>query len=168
MSTRKRANDLLDAVVSADLLPVMNIMFLLIPALLLAMEFASMAQIQVSPPRFGGEPTAANTPDQPRLEYKVMIRSDGFAPRTQSGAMAEIPLRSGELDFEALAATSRQLKSAHPHEVSVTVTAEGDVPMDKLVQTLDTLRGDGCKLAGVQRGEQPTVQCLFFAPVIES
>ena len=35
----------------ADLLPVLNIMFLLIPALLLAMEFASMASINVSPPK---------------------------------------------------------------------------------------------------------------------
>lgn len=168
MSMKKRGSNLWDAVVQADLLPVMNIMFLLIPALLMAMEFASMAQIQVSPPRIGGEPTASNTPDEPRLEYKVMIRSDGFAPRTTTGPLPDIPLRSGELDFEALAAATRSLKSAHPAEVSVTVSAENDVSMDKLVRTLDTLRGDGCKLAGVQKGEQPGAQCLFFAPVIES
>lgn len=168
MSTKKRGSDLWDAVVQADLLPVMNIMFLLIPALLLAMEFASMAQIQVSPPRIGGEPTATNVPNTPKLEYKVMIRSDGFAPATTTGPLTAIPLRSGELDFEALAATSRALKASHPHEVSVTVSAENDVSMDKLVRTLDTLRGDGCKLGGVQKGEEPGAQCLFFAPVIES
>jgi biopolymer transport protein ExbD len=169
MSSKRRSNNLWDAVVQADLLPVMNIMFLLIPALLLAMEFASMAEINVSPPKMCatcGE--AANTPKTPALEYKVMIRSDGFAPRTGSGPLPEIPLRSGELDYEALAAATKALKSAHPDEVTVTVTAENDVPMAKLVQTLDTLRGDGCKLAPVRQGEQPGSQCLFFSSIIES
>ncbi|MFY0539645.1 hypothetical protein [Nannocystis pusilla] len=35
----------------ADLLPVMNVMFLMIPLLLAAMEYASFASINVSPPR---------------------------------------------------------------------------------------------------------------------
>jgi biopolymer transport protein ExbD len=167
--SKKRTN-VGDETVQADLLPVMNIMFLLIPALLLAMEFASMAAISVSPPKMCascGEPD----PDKPvvkPLAFKVMIRSDGFVASTQGANMPEIPLKSGELDYDALASTSRTLKSAHPDEVSVTVSAEGDVPMDKLIRTLDTLRGDGCKLAPVAQGEQPGAQCMFFSPVIES
>ena len=42
---KKRSQDM-GTTVEADLLPVLNIMFLLIPALLLAMEFASMASIR--------------------------------------------------------------------------------------------------------------------------
>ena len=38
--------------IEANLLPVMNVMFLMIPALLMAMEFAQMASINVSPPKF--------------------------------------------------------------------------------------------------------------------
>lgn len=168
--SKKRKSTLWDAVVQADLLPVMNIMFLLIPALLMAMEFASMAEINVAPPKMCAS-CGESDPDKPvekPLAFKVMIRSDGFVATTQSGGKSEIPLRSGELDFAALADTSRTLKSAHPTEVTVTVSAENDVPMAKLVQTLDTLRGDGCKLAGVRNGEQPGPQCMFFAPVIES
>ena len=167
---KKRSNNLWDAVVQADLLPVMNIMFLLIPALLMAMEFASMAQINVSPPKMCatcGEPDP-NKPKTEPLAYKVMIRSDGFVATSQSGGKSEIPLRSGELDYAALADATRSLKSAHPDEVTVMVTAENDVPMDKLVRTLDTLRGDGCKLGGVRNGEQPGPQCMFYSPVIES
>lgn len=166
--SKKRSKNMWDAVVQADLLPVMNIMFLLIPALLMAMEFASMAEINVSPPLRGGEPTAKKDSGEKPLEFKVMIRSDGFAPRTQTGELPEIPLRGGELDFEALAVATRSLKSAYPQEVSVTVSAENNVPMDKLVRTLDTLRGDGCKLARVRMGEEPSSECLFFSPVIES
>lgn len=168
--SKKRSKTLWDAVVQADLLPVMNIMFLLIPALLMAMEFASMAEINVSPPKMCascGE-SDPNKPTEKPLAFKVMIRSDGFVASTQSGGSSEIPLRGGELDFAALADTTRTLKSAHPDEVTVTVTAENDVPMDKLVRTLDTLRGDGCKLAGVRNGEMPSTQCMFYSPVIES
>jgi len=41
----------------ANVLPVMNIMFLMIPALLLAMEVASLAAIGVSPPKFAAAPS---------------------------------------------------------------------------------------------------------------
>ena len=41
-----------EKVVEADLIPVLNIMFLLIPALLLAMEVAKFSAITVSPPKF--------------------------------------------------------------------------------------------------------------------
>ena len=44
-----------EEVTQADLLPVMNIMFLLIPALLMAMEFAQMAAITVVPPTHGAD-----------------------------------------------------------------------------------------------------------------
>jgi biopolymer transport protein ExbD len=165
----KRSKTLWDSVVQADLLPVMNIMFLLIPALLLAMEFASMAEIAVSPPRISSDPsTQQKPPTQEPLAFKVMIRRDGFAASVQSKSVAEIPLRSGELDYAALAETARSLKVAHPDEIGVTVSAELDVPMHRVVQTLDTLRGDGCKLGDIARGEQAGGACMFYAPVIES
>jgi hypothetical protein len=68
--------------IQANLLPVMNIMFLLIPALLLAMEFASMASINVSPPRFTTDKTEDTKPDDPPkvkpLNLKVFVMEDGY------------------------------------------------------------------------------------------
>jgi biopolymer transport protein ExbD len=66
--------------VQANLLPVMNIMFLLIPALLLAMEFASMASINVSPPRFTRDTTDPKPvdPSKKPLNLKVFVLEDGF------------------------------------------------------------------------------------------
>ena len=52
--------------IEANMLPVMNVMFLMIPALLMAMEFAQMASINVSPPKFAatmsGSPSAFQSP----------------------------------------------------------------------------------------------------------
>lgn len=160
-----------EAAVEADLLPVMNIMFLLIPALLLAMEFASMAQIQVAVPRHVSAPTAQpSAPTAPEFEFKVAIGRDGFHTRAGGAELgaAAIPRLGDDYDWAALAATARHLKQRFPAESTVKITAEGDVPMDVLVRTLDVLRGDGCKLGAWSRGEAPEDACLFWTPVIES
>ena len=76
MSARREEEE---ETVQADMLPVMNVMFLLIPALLLAMEFASMAQIPIQTPKFTGLPsTTPPTAPKQQLEFKVIIGSDGF------------------------------------------------------------------------------------------
>lgn len=69
------------AVEEANVLPVMNIMFLLIPALLLAMEVASMAAIAVSPPKFSAAPSEKKEEkkeEKKQLKLKVFIMEDGF------------------------------------------------------------------------------------------
>ena len=82
------------AVEEANVLPVMNIMFLLIPALLLAMEVASMAAISVSPPKFSAAPSEAKEQkkkDEKQLKLKVFVMEDGFrisAADQQEGAEA--------------------------------------------------------------------------------
>ncbi len=82
------------AVEEANVLPVMNIMFLLIPALLLAMEVASMAAISVSPPKFSAAPSEKkeeDKEDKKQLKLKVFVMEDGFrvsAADQQEGAEA--------------------------------------------------------------------------------
>ena len=115
----------------------------------------------------GGSASTDMAPPVP-LRLQVEIRSDGFALSTGNAAPQEIDLRDGGLDHAALAVMARKLKVTHPDEVSVTVTAENDVPMAKLVETLDTLRGEGCKLGGLARGEAPGPACLFDTAIIEA
>jgi biopolymer transport protein ExbD len=164
---KKRSMELV-AEVRADLLPVMNIMFLLIPALLVAMEFAAMSSVVVSPPDLCGGCSDRTASKEP-IHFKVEIREDGFKA-TAGGAElgAPIPLQGGAHDFAALGDMTRTLKRSHPDEVRVTVTAESRVRMQTLVQTLDTLRGDGCRLAGVAVGEAPPPDCLFWQVNISS
>lgn len=154
--------------VTANLLPIMNVMFLLIPALLLAMEFASMAQLPVTVPRIVSLPSdAPSAPLVRPLEFKVTIGSDGFRTAARTGE-STIPLQGERHDYAALGAVARALKASHPDEASVTITAEGDIPMSVLVATMDTLRGDRCKMSGWSRGEAPSAECLFWSPTIAS
>lgn len=165
---KKRSQELVTAV-PADLLPIMNIMFLLIPALLVAMEFAQMATIVVAPPNLCGGCSERSTPPARPIDFRVEIRTDGFKPMTDGAGLGElIPLRDGAHDFAALGERTRTLKQSHPDEVRVTVAAESEVKMQTLVQTIDTLRGDQCRLAGMAKGEGPSADCLFWQATIAS
>ncbi len=186
MARRKKREE--DKVEEANVLPVMNIMFLLIPSLLLAMEVAKMATIDVNIPQTAARPSEEPPPTDDKkeaLNLKVFIQEDGFRLTTgkqQAGAAAgteadsknpTIPLKNPSAtvvweryDFEKLEAEAKSLKPrAKKDEVSVTLNAEGEIPMQVLVQTMDALRGSECKLHPEQY-DPDSPDCLFWQPVV--
>jgi biopolymer transport protein ExbD len=175
----------------ANVLPVMNIMFLLIPALLLAMEVASLAAIAVSPPKFAAAPSdkkEEEKKDEKPLKFKVFILEDGFRVSTaaqQEGAEAgkeqdssgpSIPLAKpsaplddyDRYDYAALEAKAKELKQKAKHETVVTISAENNIPMQVLIGTMDAVRGSDCKLLMVKEDEPFPDECLFFQPIVEA
>ncbi|MGB1013967.1 MAG: ExbD/TolR family protein [Nannocystaceae bacterium] len=178
---RKKKNQATEAEVKANMLPVMNIMFLLIPALLMAMEFASMAAINVAPPKFTNTP--GNPPKEPpakSLNLKVVIHEDGFELAAdgemidKKDAWIALANPSGErlefdrYDYKALESRAGLYKQAFPGEYRVRVTAEGDVPMQTLVSTMDALAGSTCKIGKtISANVEPPDDCLFWQPIVE-
>ena len=177
----------------ANVLPVMNIMFLLIPALLLAMEVASMAAIVVSPPKFSAAPSDSKPEEEEKkekpLNLKVFIMEDGYritSSAQQEGAAAGASQDSSKpsiklakpgapmddyerYDYAALEAKAQEYKNQYPTEVTVTVSAENTIPMQVLVSSMDALRGTDCKLIkAIQSGEAVPKECLFWQPVVEA
>lgn len=177
--------------VEANLIPVMNIMLLLIPALLLAMEVASFAAINVSPPKFAAQAEEQKKEEKKEepLNLKVFIMEDGFrvsASGQQQGADAgksadstrpTIPVKNSSApltdferyDYAALEAQAKKYKQLFPHETLVTISAENSIPMQVLVSTMDHLRGIDCKLmAAMAAGEEVPPECLFWQPIVEA
>lgn len=176
--------------IEANLLPVMNIMLLLIPALLLAMEVARMAAIAVSPPKFAATADQKQEEKQDKpLNLKVFIMEDGYrvsASGQQAGADAGKAADSNSPtialakpgtaldDFERynyaqLGAEARKYKDLFPHETVVTISAENSIPMQVLIGTMDALRGMECKLIGaVNAGEEIPPECMFWQAVVEA
>ena len=173
--------------VEANLLPVMNIMLLLIPALLLAMEVARMAAISVSPPKFAA--TADQKEDEKKdkpLNLKVFIMEDGYrvsASGQQAGAEAGMEadstaptlklLKPGtqlddfeRYDYAGLEAKAKEYKTLFPKETVVTVSAENSIPMQSLMKTMDALRGSECKLAAAT--EEVPENCYFYQAIVEA
>jgi biopolymer transport protein ExbD len=175
----------------ANVLPVMNIMFLMIPALLLAMEVASLAAIAVSPPKFAAAPSDKKEEEKKEekpLQFKVFILEDGFrvstaaqqegaeAGKAQDSAGPSIPLAKpgadmndfDRYDYMALEAKAKELKAKSTHETVVTISAENSIPMAVLVRTMDAVRGTDCKLLMVTEDEPVPPECLFYQPIIEA
>ena len=189
MARKRKKNQ--EAEVEANLLPVMNIMFLLIPALLMAMEFASMAAINVSPPKFSSapsEPQEEKKEQEKPLDLKVFIMEDGYrveASGQQEGADAgkaadssrpTIPLAKAgapiddyeRYDFDALEAKAKEYKKLFPNDTTVKVSAESNVPMQVLITTMDSLAGRDCKIGKFMKGtEDVPDNCYFWQPIIE-
>jgi biopolymer transport protein ExbD len=181
-----------EKVVEANLLPVMNIMFLLIPALLMAMEFASMAAIHVSPPKFSSapsEPTEEKKEQEKPLDLKVFIMDDGYrveASGQQEGADAGKSADSSKptiglakagapeddyerYDYAALEAKAKEYKKLFPNDTTVKISAESNVPMQVVIWTMDSVAGTECKIGKFMKGtEEIPDNCYFWQPIIEA
>jgi biopolymer transport protein ExbD len=176
--------------IEANLLPVMNIMLLLIPALLLAMEIARMAAIAVSPPKFAA--TADQKQDEKQekpLNLKVFIMEDGYRVSVsgqQAGAEAGKSADSNSptialakpgtplddydrYDYASLGSEARRYKDLFPHETVVTISAENSIPMQVLINTMDAMRGIDCKMMGAMTAnEEVPPECMFWQAIVEA
>ncbi len=189
MARYRKKNEL--EVGEPNMLPVMNIMFLLIPALLLAMEVASLAAIAVSPPKFAAAPSEKKEEEKKEekpLKFKVFILEDGFristaaqqegaeAGKAQDNTKPTIPLAKpnaddtdySRYDYAKLGAKAKELKAKYAHETIVTISAESSIPMQVLISTMDAVRGADCKILSVKEGEEFPEECLFFQPIVEA
>ncbi|MCR9163320.1 MAG: ExbD/TolR family protein [Nannocystaceae bacterium] len=147
-----------------DLIPVLSCMFLLVPALLLAMEAANWASVPVSPPRFTQEALGQPSPDEPRA-LRVEVREDGYAlslgPCPTCAPDQVVALR-GEDGLDGLREVARGIKASHPGVEQVYLSAEASISLQTLVETMDVLRGDTCSLAP----DSTRAGCLFPGVVI--
>lgn len=188
MARRKKKLD--EAEVEANLLPVLNVMFLMIPALLLAMEVARFAAVHVTPPKFAAQADEKKEkdPTEKPLNLKVFIMEDGYrvsAQGQQQGADAgksadsnkpTIPLKKPgttledfeRYDYAALEAEAAKYKKLFPHETVVTVSAENSIPMQILINTMDAMRGTNCKLLKAYSGEEVPPECYFWQSIVEA
>jgi biopolymer transport protein ExbD len=160
--------------VEANLLPVMNVMFLLIPALLLAMEVAPFTMVPVQAPNWSSLTSnpSPTTPQEP-LRLRVIVREDGFTARYGSSPESErkidIPLGAdGKHDFGALEGRAAELKALFPEDAVVNLTAENNIEYGTLVHSMDALRGSKCSLEGAFMGETVPAECYFWNVVVES
>lgn len=169
---RRRKNSEEPGVAPTNLLPVMNIMFLLIPGLLLAMETASMASIDVSAPR-SVDPRGKPPPKTPALEVEVEMRSDSIVVRHGEAIVETLdnrPLAAGadridSFDLEGLTRIAGELHTKFPDQNTVTLRAENDIELAELVAAMDALRGPECKEPG---SLETADDCWFWQPLIQS
>ena len=158
----------------ANLIPVLSCLFLLIPALLLAMEIAPFTSVRVETPRWSDlHDQTLEPPTKEPLRFRVHVRQDGFTARYGSSPESEreidIPLGGdGTHDYDALEARAQELKALFPEDIKVDISAESSIEYGTLVQSMDALRGRDCSLKGALYGEQPPAECYFWNVIVQS
>jgi len=148
-----------------NLTPILGCLFLLIPALLLAMEVARFGTIAVEPPQYCGlsEPSDRELPRA--LRVSVRIHDEAIIARSDVGPEATFA-RSDEHSLDALEQWAAQLTREYPHSARVEISAEHQVTFQTLIDVMDALRGRSCQLRNVTEADGTPAGCYLWIPIV--
>jgi biopolymer transport protein ExbD len=170
-SERRHREEGDDEPLDLDVTPFLNIMFMLILSTLAMTAWTQLAMLSVQAPQIGGSNDSGNgtvNPDQPesQLNLTVFILKDGFniaatgatltgdtEGRPGQALVPKISVSEGgvtkvQYDFTGLQKRLIEIKKSFPAEGSMIISADGDVPYDAVVSTMDAARktSDGALL----------------------
>lgn len=139
-----------------NLVPIMNLVTILIPFLLMAIQFVSLAVIDSTLPAIGPPSTEAPDEDEKPLNLSVIISDEGY---TIAGAEAVLPPEGEDAgptvpctelgcpdadayDKKGLRQILNQIKDEYPNDETVILVPEARIPYEVLVVTMDATRDD--------------------------
>ena len=138
-----------------DLVPIMNMVTILIPFLLLSVQFVSIAVIDSTLPAIGKPTETTDEPQEEKLNLSVAITDKGYTILGASGVLgnakgegATVPcLRDGCPSAEAydqakLTEMLGQIKDEFSEEKNVILVPESNIPYEVLIATMDATRED--------------------------
>lgn len=155
-----------------SLIPIMNLVTILIPFLLMAAQFVSLAVIDSSVPAIGPPQPQEETDEDPPLNLSVVITDEGY---TIAGAEAVLPAESGDegptipcietscptadsYDIKELTRVLGLIKDEYPDDKNVILVPESRIEYEVLVRTMDATREDPTvRVAGKSRELFPYV-----------
>jgi biopolymer transport protein ExbD len=140
-----------------NIVPYLDILMNLIMFMLLSITgLSAFGILNVNAPNYGGPTTQVTEEgDKPKLLLTVLISKKGFYVAATGGVVGQqqqgqanpaeappsIPKKSdGSYDYTALTENMVNVKKEFPSESKVIVGAEGDIPYEVLVQTMDAIR----------------------------
>jgi len=142
-----------------NIVPYLDILMNLIMFMLLSITgLSAFGILNVNAPNYGGPTTQiTDEGDKPKLLLTVLISKKGFYVAATGGVVGQqqqaqnqpnpseappsIPKKAdGTYDYTALTESMVNVKKEFPSESKVIVGAEGDIPYEVLVSTMDAIR----------------------------
>lgn len=144
MSGRSRTRRALEELPEPEILPMMNVLFMLVMVLIGMSAFLPIGVISIQAPQLGGAPGPATT-SRFELNLTVMILKTGFnlsyGGSIQKGASGPLfPKTNTGYDFEALRAKLTQIKTQYPQDNRVILMADPDIIYDDITHVMDAAR----------------------------
>ncbi|HHO69700.1 MAG TPA: biopolymer transporter ExbD [Gammaproteobacteria bacterium] len=117
----------------------MNLMVILVPFLLITAVFSRITVLDLNLPTAAGPGQAKQ--DKPALELEVIVRRDVIeVGDRQRGLLKVIAAGTDGSDLKEVQALLRQIKARYPDKQDITLLLEKDIPYERLVELMDTLR----------------------------
>ena len=133
---------------NVGLIPFLGLVSLLIPMLLMNVQFSKLAVIDSDVPGLCAAPCV--TPGGPTLGLVLTVSGQGLMVSGEDVALnggLRLPCAPGpcarpaDYDLNGLTALLTELKARHPDERAVTLAVTDDVPFELMVSLFDTTRG---------------------------
>ncbi len=156
-----------EAAEDLNLVPIMNLVTILIPFLLMAAEFVSLAVIDSTLPAIGA-PTdpkdEEKEEDKPPLNLSVILTNAGYTVAGSAAVLASanedgeggptVPCKESgcptvdSYDIKELRRLLNEIKDEYEDEENVILVPESKVPYEVLVKTMDATRDDPTNKVG--------------------
>ena len=157
MRRRWRRSHLSQQPAEVNITAFMNLMVILVPFLLITAVFSRITVLDMNLPAAGDPSAAKNEP--PPLQLEVIVRKEGLeVGDRERGLLKQIPVAEEGVDLAELSELLQQIKARHPDEKAVTLLLEEDIPYERLVALMDTLR-----VVRVEKDGESTLAELFPA-----
>jgi len=131
-----------------EILPMMNVLFMLVMVLMGMSAFLPLGVITTEAPRLSSGQAVAS-PKQQGLDLRIMLLKTGINlsvnRATLKGALGplipKVEVNGHQIyNFEALQQKLSEIKAQHPKETNVMIMADPDVIYDDIVHTMDAAR----------------------------
>lgn len=143
-----------------NLIPIMNLVSILIPFLLMAAQFVTLAVIDSTLPAIGPPVPVDTPPDKPPLMLSVAITNEGFTilgadavlnpegapPSAEPGPTVPCKERPcagvDSYDYKELVRILGLIKDEYPTDETVILVPESRIQYEILIKTMDSTRED--------------------------
>ncbi len=117
----------------------MNLMVILVPFLLITAVFSRITILELDVPKSVN--SSKPLTEEQSLILEITVREQGIEVGDQKrGLLKTIVATPDGNDLKELSDLLQQIKARHPDKTDVTLLLEKDIPYERLVEVMDTLR----------------------------
>jgi biopolymer transport protein ExbD len=118
----------------------MNLMVILVPFLLITAVFSRITILELNLPT-PGAPNQASKQDEPELQLEVTLRQDIIEVGDRKRCLLKVVnVASDGKHLQEVSELLQQIKARAPDKQDITLLLEKDIPYERLVEMMDTLR----------------------------
>jgi biopolymer transport protein ExbD len=137
----------------------MNLMVILVPFLLITAVFSRTTILDLNLPVPGNPDHTAERNDAEKLELEVIVRRDVVEIGDRKrGRLKLVSVNNDGSYLNEISDVLQQIKARVPDKTDITLLLEKDIPYQRLVEMMDTLR-----MVKVRQGEETVNAELFPA-----